>query len=280
MVERARTREPALILMEGGGLPGQVFRLRTGRQIVGRRPECDIRVRERAVSGLHAELVRVNDTVTVSDLESTNGTLVNGMRIHGPVVLGQGALLKLGTCLFKFVDSLLEVEFTENLHARSITDQLTGAYNRAYLLLRVGLAMDTATQERPVSLIAFDYDEFKMVNDLHGHAAGDAILEAASRRIRETVLRDRDVFARTGGEEFAILLPETSIDTASEIAETLRASLEAASFPEGDETIRLTASFGVATVVAPVESAESFLARADALLYESKRTGRNRISRQ
>src|SRR5687768_9757583 len=91
-VERAQTHEPALVLLEGD-LPGQVFRLRPGRQIIGRRPECDIRVRERAVSGIHAEVIRLRDTVTINDLASTNGTLVNGMRIKQPVPLVQGSLL-------------------------------------------------------------------------------------------------------------------------------------------------------------------------------------------
>src|SRR5688572_33510417 len=80
-VERAQTHEPALVMLEGD-LPGQVFRLRPGRQIIGRRPECDVRVRERAVSGIHAEVIRVRDTVTINDLASTNGTLVNGVRIR------------------------------------------------------------------------------------------------------------------------------------------------------------------------------------------------------
>src|SRR5688500_2354944 len=80
-VERAQTHEPALVLLERD-LPGQVFRLRPGRQIIGRRPECDIRVRERAVSGIHAEVIRIRDTVTINDLASTTGTLVNGLRIR------------------------------------------------------------------------------------------------------------------------------------------------------------------------------------------------------
>src|SRR3954462_438835 len=97
---RSRISEPALVLLHGD-LPGQVFRLRPGRQIVGRRPECDIRLRERAGSGIHAEILRMRDTVTINDLASTNGTLVNGMRIRHPVPLVQGNLLKLGNCVFK-----------------------------------------------------------------------------------------------------------------------------------------------------------------------------------
>jgi diguanylate cyclase (GGDEF)-like protein len=276
-VERAATHEPALIMLEGD-LPGQVFRLRSGRQIIGRRPECDIRVRERAVSGIHAEVIRVRDNVTINDLASTNGTLVNGMRIRTPVPLLQGSLLKLGNCVFKFVDSLLEVEFTESLHARGITDQLTGAFNKSYLIARLGFAIDTASNDRPVSVIAFDYDNFKQVNDQYGHAAGDHALQATCELIAERFVRPTDLFARVGGEEFVIVLPETPVETAAHIAEQIRSTLEATNFgPEG-LNVRLTSSFGVCCATSAVEQPELVLARADELLYQSKREGRNRVS--
>jgi diguanylate cyclase (GGDEF)-like protein len=276
-VERAQTHEPALIMLEGD-LPGQVFRLRSGRQIIGRRPECDIRVRERAVSGIHAEVIRVRDTVTINDLASTNGTLVNGMRIRTPVALNQGSLLKLGNCVFKFVDSLLDVEFTESLHQRGITDQLTGAFNKSYLIARLGFAIDTASESRPVSVIAFDYDNFKQINDQHGHAAGDHTLRATAELIAQQFVRPADLFARMGGEEFVIVLPETPLETAVKIAEQIRATLESTNFGPDRLTIHLTSSFGVCCATSAVEQPEIVLARADELLYRSKRDGRNRVS--
>jgi len=276
-VERAHKHEPALIMLDGD-LPGQVFRLRPGRQIIGRRPECDIRVRERAVSGIHAELIRVRDTVTINDLASTNGTLVNGLRIRNPMALLQGNLLKLGNCVFKFVDSLLEVEFTETLHARGITDQLTGAFNKSYLVARLGFVIDTTSDARPVSVITFDFDNFKQVNDQYGHAAGDHILRATSALITESFVRPTDLFARMGGEEFAIVLPDTGLAMAIEIAERLRRTLEDTAFEYEGLAIRLTSSFGVCTASSAVEQPDFFLARADELLYRSKREGRNRVS--
>ncbi|MBV8516126.1 MAG: GGDEF domain-containing protein [Acidobacteria bacterium] len=276
-VERAQTHEPALIMLEGD-LPGQVFRVHPGRQIIGRRPECDIRVRERAVSGIHAEVIRVRDTVTINDLASTNGTLVNGMRIRTPVVLLQGALLKLGNCVFKFVDSLLEVEFTEALHARGITDQLTGTFNNAYLLARLGFLIDTASTEHPVGVITFDFDNFKQVNDQYGHAAGDHILRATSALITTQFVRDADIFARMGGEEFAIALPDTPLELAARIAERIRATLEEQTFTYDGLAIKLTSSFGVCSATAANEQPEAVLARADELLYRSKREGRNRVT--
>lgn len=276
-IERAQTHEPALILLEGD-LPGQVFRLRTGRQIIGRRPECDIRVRERAVSGVHAEIIRVRDTVTINDLASTNGTLVNGTRIRTPVSLVQGNLLKIGNCVLKYVDSLLEVEFTEALHARGITDQLTGAYNKAYLVARLGFVLDTASENRPVGIIAFDFDDFKRVNDQFGHAAGDHVLRAISALITEEIVRPSDLFARMGGEEFVIVLPDTPLEAAVELAERFRETLEGRTFPYEQHEIRLTSSFGVCCATSSLEQPELLLLRADELLYQSKRDGRNRVS--
>lgn len=276
-VERALTHEPALILLEGD-LPGQVFRLRQGRQIIGRRPECDIRVRERAVSGIHAEIIRVRETVTINDLASTNGTIVNGMRIRTPVALMQGNLLKLGNCVFRYVDSLLEVEFTEALHARGITDALTGAFNKSYLVARLALLIDTATESRPVSVITFDFDQFKQVNDQFGHAAGDHILRVTSALVASSFVRPADVFARMGGEEFVIALPDTTLDAAVEVAERIRAMFHERTFDFEGATIRLTSSFGVCCATNALEQPEALLARADELLYRSKREGRNRVT--
>jgi diguanylate cyclase (GGDEF)-like protein len=276
-VERAHQHEPALIMLEGE-LPGQVFRVRIGRQIIGRRPECDIRLRERAVSGVHAEVIRIRDTITINDLASTNGTLLNGLRIRTPMPLAQGNLIKVGNCVFRFVDSLLEVEFTESLHQRVITDQLTGAFNKPYLLARLGFAIDMAAPARPVAVIAFDFDDFKQVNDQHGHAAGDHVLRASSALIMEQFVRPTDLFARMGGEEFVIILPETALESAVEIAERIRRTLEERTFEYDGAAIRLTASFGVCCATSAVEQPESLILRSDELLYRSKRDGRNRVS--
>ncbi len=276
-IERAQTHEPALILLEGD-FPGQVFRLRSGRQIIGRRPECDIRLRERAVSGIHAEVIRMRDTVTINDLASTNGTLVNGLRIRHPVPLVQGSLLKLGNCVFKYVDSLLEVEFTEALHTRGITDQLTGAFNKAYIVARLGFIIDMATDSKPVSVITFDFDNFKQVNDQYGHAAGDHILRVTCSLIVSEFVRTQDVFARMGGEEFVIVLPETPLEAAVETAERVRRLFEERTFEWEGREIRLTSSFGVTTATSAIEPPEAVLARVDELLYRSKREGRNRVT--
>jgi diguanylate cyclase (GGDEF)-like protein len=274
---RARVTEPALVTLHGD-IPGQVFRLRQGRQVIGRRPECDIRMRERAVSGLHAEIIRNDAGVTIRDLASTNGTIVNGRRIKDSLPLVQGNLVRIGTCVFKYVDSLLDVEFTEALHRKGITDELTGTYNKPYLLARLAFVLDLADATHPVSVIAFDYDNFKQINDEYGHAAGDHVLRASAELIRSTCVRTGDLFARVGGEEFVIVLPDTGAKVAERIAETIRRTLLDARFAYEGNALRLTASLGVCTTADSSEPPASLLERADELLYRSKREGRNRVT--
>lgn len=265
---QAMTPEPALITMRGD-IQGQVFRLRHGRQLIGRRPECDIRLRERAVSGIHAEIVRSQSGVVIRDLASTNGTMVNGARITDALALTQGTLVRIGNCVFKYVDSQLDVEFTEALHEKGITDSLTGAYDKAYVTARLGYALDGVSAAHPVSVIAFDYDDFKKINDEKGHAAGDAALRACTELVRNTCLRAGDLLARAGGDEFLIVLPDTALPSATRIADEVRRCIE-------ESELGVTASFGVCAATA-AETPEALLARADALLYRAKNGGRNRV---
>lgn len=156
-------------------------------------------------------------------------------------------------------------------------DQLTGAFSRRGFL-------EKATQEierfrrygRPSSLLLLDVDRFKSVNDTWGHPAGDAVLRVLAATIEES-RRPVDVFGRLGGEEFALLLPETEGPDALAAADRFRAILAGRPvvLPTGD-AIRITASFGVAMIEAATVSPEDWLTRADAPLYEAKRSGRNR----
>jgi diguanylate cyclase (GGDEF)-like protein len=160
------------------------------------------------------------------------------------------------------------------LQARS--DGLTGLANRRHCEER--LVAEVARSERyetPLAVILSDIDEFKAANDTHGHAFGDLVLQRFADVVRET-LRDIDVSSRWGGEEFLIVLPGTTLEGAVEAAERIRTAFAALELGAGDETARMTASFGVASFVAGVDALELVRA-ADEALYEAKRRGKNRV---
>jgi diguanylate cyclase (GGDEF)-like protein len=161
----------------------------------------------------------------------------------------------------------------EYLRRLATTDLLTGVFNRRYLLPVMENEMHRAQRyARPVSLIMFDIDHFKAVNDAFGHEKGDEVLQGMTHRIRQR-LRQSDVFARWGGEEFMILAVETSLRQAIALAETLLAALRNAPFPGIGP---VTASFGVAQY-RPDESLNEWLKRVDDRVYEAKQAGRNQI---
>jgi diguanylate cyclase (GGDEF)-like protein len=164
----------------------------------------------------------------------------------------------------------------ERLHELVTNDQLTGAYSRRYILER--LEQQVAIRQRhgtAASLIMFDLDHFKAINDHYGHPAGDRALQEVVRAV-QAQLRDGDMLARVGGEEFLVLLPMTSTQDANGLAERLRQTLEATHIVEGTKKIHLPASFGVAELQ-PKESSTEWFGRADAALYQAKDGGRNSL---
>jgi diguanylate cyclase (GGDEF)-like protein len=172
----------------------------------------------------------------------------------------------------------------ENAHlhglvkAQAVTDELTNLANRRRFMEVVELELKRAERfQSPLGLLLVDLDDFKLVNDRFGHGTGDEVLRALSDVFRES-LRDVDLAARLGGEEFAVLLPETDYSGAAGVAERLRASLASLELatPDG-EGFGVTASFGVA-VYPEAQSVDELLRTADAALYRAKAEGKNRVA--
>ncbi len=169
----------------------------------------------------------------------------------------------------------------EALEAAAYTDALTGVANRRHFDEVAGRELDRATRLRDaVSLVVVDADHFKQVNDVHGHAAGDAVLAALARVLRQSA-REVDLVARIGGEEFALLLPSTDLGGARATAERVRLAVEQLTVRHEGALLRVTVSAGVAErgpeVAGQGEGVARLLARADAALYEAKARGRNRV---
>lgn len=161
----------------------------------------------------------------------------------------------------------------------AITDDLTGLHNRRYLDNHLKLLMDrAAARGRPLSICITDIDRFKHINDTYGHDAGDEVLREFANRVRATV-RGADLACRFGGEEFVIVMPDTTPEMAAIVAERLRLMVESRAFaiPQADTVHPVTASLGISSLRAESDTPEALLKRADMALYQAKNNGRNRV---
>jgi len=169
------------------------------------------------------------------------------------------------------------LKYQRELERLATTDQLTDLWNRRHLF-------DVAANElgrfkrygHPFSVVLFDIDHFKKLNDTRGHAVGDIALKESARVLSETVRRE-DTLARIGGEEFCVILPDTKLKGARTMAENMRQRIEAASFNVDGPEVRITISLGATEVRADDEKFEATLERADQALYAAKNGGRNRV---
>jgi diguanylate cyclase len=159
-------------------------------------------------------------------------------------------------------------------------DPLTKLDNRRSFDEKLGAALDSANEEKsPLCLIIADVDHFKKVNDTHGHLVGDNVLRMVASTMKESI-KGKDMLARIGGEEFAIVLPDTPYDGAMKLADGIRVRFEQLDLKKkstGESLGKITMSFGV-TAYKHSEDAESFIHRADQALYQSKESGRNRVT--
>ncbi len=195
--------------------------------------------------------------------------------VHPSEVSAQPDLLLTPLALLFGVAALLMALMRSDLHHRSaaVIDPLTGMLNRAALATRAGeLAQQAQVVGLPVGVIVGDLDRFKAVNDVHGHATGDAVLQEVAYRLRKH-LRAFDLAYRLGGEEFVVLVPGASVTQAADVAETLRAAIDAS--PIAGLTISM--SFGVAASTPGTFDFEEVFDAADRVLYEAKAQGRNRV---
>jgi diguanylate cyclase (GGDEF)-like protein/PAS domain S-box-containing protein len=168
---------------------------------------------------------------------------------------------------------LLEQKLEHQAH----TDALTGLVNRGHFLELAAKELPRARRYRnPVSIAMLDLDYFKAINDSHGHESGDHVLKRFAAICRAS-LRESDLLARIGGEEFVILFPETTCEKAREVAERIRENVAAATVPSAQgEAIRFTTSIGIAELSESDKNIDALISRADRVLYEAKRSGRNR----
>lgn len=163
------------------------------------------------------------------------------------------------------------------LYRLAVTDHLTGAFNRQFLCDRLPAEVERHRRyDQSLSVAIIDVDQFERVNDTWGHPTADRVLRELTRRLM-TLVREVDALVRYGGDEFLVILPSTDLRGARNLAERLRAAIATRPVRLPDAEIQLTVSGGVAELVAADQDATALLARADAMLYQAKAAGRNRI---
>ena len=271
--ERPSAREACLVVIYGSEL-GKKHNVDRSILNLGRSSRADIQIDQESVSRNHARIVSTGKALLLRDLGSTNGTYVNDDLIDEHV-LHDGDLVKIGRTILKFLSSgNIENAYYEEIYRLTTIDGLTQINNKRFFLESLDRELSRAKRyNRSLSLLMFDIDRFKSINDNYGHLAGDHVLKSLATLVKSKVRRE-DVFARYGGEEFTITLPENEAAGARAMAEKVRRLIGKARFKFEDIRIPVTVSVGGA-VSGEDDLAESLIKRADEKLYEAKNAGRN-----
>jgi len=271
-------KEACLVIIHGAELGKKVELSPEKVIVIGRGRQCDISIDQDSVSRRHAQVYSEDNSIMVRDLGSTNGTYLNDKFVDTPQPLRDGDLLSIGRTIFKFFQSgNIEQAYHQEIYRLTTVDSLTQVYNKRYLLETMEREIARAHRyENELSIVMFDLDHFKDVNDTHGHLAGDHILRELSLEIRNRI-RQSDIMGRYGGEEFVIILTNTGLNDAISFAENVRKCIQQHSFNFEDKNIPITISLGVAQLEKNMETPEALIEKADTNLYRAKENGRNQV---
>jgi diguanylate cyclase (GGDEF)-like protein len=279
-VGAARTK-PVLTVLTGSS-SGKQFKVFKGTAVIGRAPNVELRVVDDGISRSHARIRAETGRAWVEDLGSRNGTFLNGAKLTTATELRDGDKIQVGrntVIRFGFQDDLDE-SFHENLMSSALRDGLTRLFNKRYFTERLDSELKFAQRHTAaLSLLMLDLDHFKKINDTMGHLAGDKVLATVAHVLLKAV-RNEDVVARFGGEEFAIILRATELESAEATAERLRKLVEGTPITLDGKHMKATVSVGLASYPStPAKTLEELIDAADKALYRAKHGGRNRVSR-
>jgi diguanylate cyclase (GGDEF)-like protein len=274
--EKPVGKEACVVVIYGMDL-GKKYNLDQPQLVIGRSSKCEIQVDQESVSRNHAKIINTGKSILLRDLGSTNGTYVNDELID-EYVLRDGDFIKIGRTIFKFLSgNNIENSYHEEIYRLTTIDGLTQIYNKRYFLETLEREISRAHRyRRELSLIMFDIDHFKKINDTYGHLAGDYVLKQLASVIKSRIRRE-DIMARYGGEEFAIILPEIDSFNSSQFAEKIRRLVEKTIFKFEETRIPVTISVGVGSLGNESQSPVDFIKVADDKLYEAKEGGRNKV---
>jgi diguanylate cyclase (GGDEF)-like protein len=274
-----RRGEACLVVIYGSDL-GRRVPLSAQSFEIGRASKSDLSIDQESVSRAHARITRSNDgSYRILDLGSTNGTYVNDLAVS-EAKLRDGDQIKIGRSILKFMTGdNVEANYHEEIYRLMTVDGLTQLHNKRFFTETLEREVNRAKRyERPLSLLLLDIDHFKKKNDQFGHVAGDAVLRQLATIVQPRLRRD-DIFARVGGEEFAILLPELDEQAALATGERVRKLVETANFSFDGHDIPCTVSIGLARLDAETAGPDDLYRKADQALYRAKQDGRNCVRR-
>src|SRR5690554_5733574 len=269
-------RSACLVVIHGEGL-GRRLDIGDTPVLIGRSEDADLCIVHRSVSREHCRVWFEGGEYRIHDLGATNPARINDAPID-ECTLADGDHVTMGESILKFISrTSVEARYHEEIYQLATHDALTGLCNRRHFCELADKEIARAARHgRTLALCIIDVDLFKPVNDRYGHIEGDEVLRTIAGVILAQV-RDDDVAARIGGEEFAVLLPESGAEAAEAFSERLRQAVEATEFHPGGDARRITVSIGTALLAGERKTRASLMAAADAALYRAKEAGRNRV---
>lgn len=273
----SRPKDACLVKIYPPVVTGSLIALDRDEILFGRDISCDYELSDDFASRRHAVIRWVDRNCMIVDQKSMNGTYVNDQRV-GEQVLKSGDQIRIGHHIFKFLASdHVEAMYHEAVFEMMTVDALTKTYNRRYFEDAFLREINRSFRHgRQLGLLLLDIDYFKQINDTHGHLIGDELLAGVCKRVNSRVRND-EIFARVGGEEFALVIVECTLENLRRLGDELCELVGSKPFTSSKGDINVTISIGVAHALgsAPI-TMNGMLEQADKNLYEAKRLGRNR----
>lgn len=279
-IARAQRKQAALVVLQGSESEIGTHIMLDRPVTLGRDPKAELTLQDEGISRRHCRIAFDKDKSAffIEDLGSTNGTLLNGKRLHAPTKLEAGDRIYLGACVVKFTYSdALEVGYHAQMDVLVGTDDLTGLIAKRRFDAAFVRAVEEARRMRaPLAVMMLDLDGLKQINDTHGHPVGAHTIAEVGKVIGK-VVSPHGAACRFGGDEFAAFLPNLKKRAALEVGETIRALVAGHRFEKDGVVVRPTISIGVSAYPDDGASAEVLLRHADQALYRAKKTGRDRV---
>jgi diguanylate cyclase (GGDEF) domain len=274
---------PAVVVLIGPpGYVGKQYAITANDITIGRSVESQVYIDDKSLSRSHAKFAVNGSEISIIDLGSTNKTIVNSQVLPplASCTLKNNDQIKTGNVIFKFLEKgSIEAMSNATMYERAQKDALTGAFSKGALLEKGPEAIKRSeVLSEPLSLVTFDIDHFKKINDTYGHPGGDYVLKELCNIVSSKLIRSNDFFARYGGEEFVLLLSGSPSKTAGEVGERIRQTIESSEFLFEGKKIPVTVSVGVATKLTNETEWTQIYDRADKALYQSKQNGRNKTT--